>query len=342
LPEVGGVPASFPRTRLEAVSTNILTSVDDVNTVKTETNLFHATLKDYGIAIFPPDKTTDASKYLLYYDDANKKIVACLGKDAYNLSPRYGVCSDNPNSGLILTDAGSCANLTPYISVKSRIDNHDRDEDTTFYNLYDVGTRPTGDFYYETGNQSLFSELRKSIDGNFSFELIKKDGAYFLWKGTDGEIYNESGSTVCDKKSSLGSSVCLGSGSDVRLNWCFARPLNKLVYDIWPGYFHAYYWPLYIPRYSGGLENIINLQQDLEGKTLTTFGSFSSMWESEELWRSNGMRSYFSSDQSIYKAPKRRWYYNSNLKNNQPPGSPSLYGLERGPVKEEALDDLDD
>jgi hypothetical protein len=94
-----------------------------------------------------------------------------------------------------------------------------------------------------------------------------------------------------------------------------------------------YYWrdysPLYIPKYSGGIENLINLQEAWswkEGPVTSEFklrflGTLSVPWESRKTTKDYGV--YY------YTAPERIFDYNENLRFMNPPGTPDLVSAKR-------------
>ena len=86
-------------------------------------------------------------------------------------------------------------------------------------------------------------------------------------------------------------------------------------------YFFGDYNPLYTPKYSGGIENLINLQEDWSDVTLRFLGTLSFTWESERLGTDY--------DLFYYRAPARMFDYNEDLRDHPPPGTPNLSSLKR-------------
>ena len=68
-------------------------------------------------------------------------------------------------------------------------------------------------------------------------------------------------------------------------------------------------------NYSGGIENFVRFLEDWSGDTFTYYGSMVELWQSKQgngVWNGTG---------SVYKAPARHWYYETNFGNTAPPGS---------------------
>lgn len=86
-------------------------------------------------------------------------------------------------------------------------------------------------------------------------------------------------------------------------------------------YYFRDYEPLYVPTYSGGIENLINLQEDWSGKTLRFLGTLSIPWEAQKLTKDYGV--YY------YRAPFRKFDYNERLRFATPPGTPRLLSIQR-------------
>lgn len=107
--------------------------------------------------------------------------------------------------------------------------------------------------------------------------------------------------------------------------------------------------PLYIPRYSGGLENFINLQENWDTsniwrgtkKTLRFGGILTIAWDSRELEFSTSNttqgKAYWNT--SYYSAPIRKAQYDVFLKDKPPPGMPGVYSLRRLQIQELDPDD---
>jgi hypothetical protein len=103
--------------------------------------------------------------------------------------------------------------------------------------------------------------------------------------------------------------------------------------------------PLYQTRYSGRLENLINLQENwkksnkVDSFVLRFSGTFSAPWFSRELVRagivkfgSNPERTtmtnlYYNTE--YYTAPERRFDYNESLRANPPPETPGTFSIQR-------------
>jgi hypothetical protein len=88
-------------------------------------------------------------------------------------------------------------------------------------------------------------------------------------------------------------------------------------------YTYLDYSPLYSTVYSGGVENLINLQEDWRGRTLRFLGTLAIPWTAEKATKDYSP--YY------YKAPNRKVEYNENLRtaDGRPPGTPNLLSLER-------------
>jgi len=123
----------------------------------------------------------------------------------------------------------------------------------------------------------------------------------------------------------LGSGVCpLDGGIDKN---------NEFAYGSvpYPYYSGPYYLPLYEPKYSGGLENLINLQEDWVSdgpqdpvtkiKTPIPFHFFGVLivpWDSLGLvTSSSGTPAFYSG--TYYNPPVRDYVYNAGLRTNPPP-----------------------
>jgi hypothetical protein len=86
-------------------------------------------------------------------------------------------------------------------------------------------------------------------------------------------------------------------------------------------YHYQDYSPLYTPKYSGGIENLINLQEDWSGVTLRFSGTLSFTWLSERLETDY--------DLFYYAAPKRIFDYNEDLRIDFPPGTLDIISVVR-------------
>lgn len=86
------------------------------------------------------------------------------------------------------------------------------------------------------------------------------------------------------------------------------------------------YEPLYKVHHSGGLENLINLQENWNGRALQFSGTLSAPWFAAEL-RVGSVKKYFG--ESYYYAPQRVFSYNKDLRVNPPPAVPSVFSVDR-------------
>jgi hypothetical protein len=111
---------------------------------------------------------------------------------------------------------------------------------------------------------------------------------------------------------------CPGCGASPR-STCASWELVEVPSRI--SYFGREYFPLYKASYSGGIENLINLQENWEGKTLRFLGTLSVTWEAKN-WIQD-----FRTD--IYRAPRRLFDYNEDLRVRRPPGTPDLSSVKR-------------
>lgn len=101
--------------------------------------------------------------------------------------------------------------------------------------------------------------------------------------------------------------------------------------------------PLYIPHYSGGLENLMNLQEgwDLDTsqptaagtkKTVHFQGVLTAGWESKQLrykTASEAPEKIGYWDPSYYSAPMRQFQYDMDFRTKPPPGMPGSYNVKR-------------
>jgi hypothetical protein len=129
----------------------------------------------------------------------------------------------------------------------------------------------------------------------------------------------------------LGSGICpAATGGDNDTNNYFYQ--TPALY-----YLNASYVPLYEPKYSGGLENLINLQEDWMSSgaknqmTFHFFGVLIMPWDSEELYTSidaphplqkatppfDKVPAFYN--KGYYQAPYRDYYYNGALRTNKTP-----------------------
>lgn len=98
-------------------------------------------------------------------------------------------------------------------------------------------------------------------------------------------------------------------------------------------YDHGRYNSLYgDAMYSGGLENLINFQEDWTGKYFNFNGALTKLWDAEELKVSEDRPAYFKT--YYYRAPNRNLNYNADFAANPPPGTPNIYAIKRKAFKE--------
>jgi|GEM_PF-3999545 len=122
--------------------------------------------------------------------------------------------------------------------------------------------------------------------------------------------------------------------------------------------------PLYDVRYSGGLENLINLQDKWQYETgpvddkqpvqrkLHFSGTMTVPWDAKELIKRRaytlspcsgsdcfGPAYWNSNPKPDYTAPERFFDYNESLSSSPPPSTPSVFGLKRFTVKYEKMDE---
>ena len=126
----------------------------------------------------------------------------------------------------------------------------------------------------------------------------------------------------------------------------FAKSVSKLFYGK-IAYSHGRYIPLYIDRYSGGFENLINYQEKwgdyvgdeyVPSATVFLSGALSSLWHAEELWNVNESKpAYYMTE--YYMPPTRIFDYNEYLREDKPAASPGLYSIKRERYKELSLDE---
>jgi hypothetical protein len=165
-------------------------------------------------------------------------------------------------------------------------------------------------------------------------------GVYFQLLGTS-QLYIKAATGYCssgqtcwfEKKDPTCTENC---GTIFRCTDCTAW--NNMVL---PGvaYHHGREQPLYKSRYSGGLENLINYQEDWrEEVNFYFFGALAAPWFSKELIKLNGAPAFWNPDArptvAYYSGPKRDYKYNKFLRENPPPASPDVYSVRRGRYKE--------
>ena len=81
--------------------------------------------------------------------------------------------------------------------------------------------------------------------------------------------------------------------------------------------------PTTTASYSGGIENFVRFHEDWSNDYLTIYGALALLYDSEQatgLWNS-----------ADYSPPNRRWYYDTNLQDHNPPGFRLARVYERGP-----------
>lgn len=101
-------------------------------------------------------------------------------------------------------------------------------------------------------------------------------------------------------------------------------------------YWRSMYLPLYRTRYSGGLESLVNHEEDWNGIKLRMLGTLSSPWSAKEL-KYGTSTLYWAQGNDIvapyYKAPIRDFHYNSTFAladpSMRPPGTPRLFSVTR-------------
>ena len=74
--------------------------------------------------------------------------------------------------------------------------------------------------------------------------------------------------------------------------------------------------------YSGGIENFSRFHEDWTNKYITIYGTLAQLFNSEQ---AKGTWSL-----ADYSAPNRRWYYDTKLQDNNPPGFRIARVYERG------------
>ena len=80
--------------------------------------------------------------------------------------------------------------------------------------------------------------------------------------------------------------------------------------------------PTTTSSYSGGIENFVRFHEDWGGKYYTVYGSFAQLFASQR-----ATRPWSAAD---YSPPSRRWYYDEQLQENNPPGFRVARVYERG------------
>ncbi len=91
------------------------------------------------------------------------------------------------------------------------------------------------------------------------------------------------------------------------------------------------YMPLWVPMYSGGLENLINLQESWGNtKTLHVRGNLMCLWDSVSLeTTSGGVTTPAFYRNTYYAAPTRDYRFDTSLRTNPPPASPDVIEVQR-------------
>jgi hypothetical protein len=80
--------------------------------------------------------------------------------------------------------------------------------------------------------------------------------------------------------------------------------------------------PTTTSSYSGGIENFVRFHEDWGNDYLTVYGAFALLYDSEQAkgpWNA-----------ASYSPPSRRWYYDTNLQDHNPPGFRIARTYERG------------
>ena len=91
-----------------------------------------------------------------------------------------------------------------------------------------------------------------------------------------------------------------------------------------------YYYNLYTVEYSGGLENVVNLQENWAGKSLRFLGTTAITWYAD------GLNSY-PYKTSYYVAPNRKFRYNGQrMVMDPPPGTPGTFAM----IKKESTEKI--
>jgi hypothetical protein len=98
----------------------------------------------------------------------------------------------------------------------------------------------------------------------------------------------------------------------------------------------GYYLPLYRAKFSGGYENLINLQNNwkygTERRTIYFSGTTTAPWYARESLKADGSPAFYGI--SYYTAPVRRFDYDESLSTEPPPAAPSTYTVNRSDYQE--------
>lgn len=122
--------------------------------------------------------------------------------------------------------------------------------------------------------------------------------------------------------------------------WKADQPHRHNMNAVYGGYL-TYNWsgyalPLYQAKFSGGYENLINLQNNWRSasdrKTIYFSGTMTAPWFSRELLKSSSKPAFYSTD--YYTAPIRKFDYDESLSTEPPPAAPSTYTIARTDYEE--------
>jgi hypothetical protein len=101
-----------------------------------------------------------------------------------------------------------------------------------------------------------------------------------------------------------------------------------------------HYYALWEPKYSGGVENLINFQEDwsrcddggVSRPCVFRFsGTLTAPWFSTEFKNeiNNSSKTVYYYSPKYYLAPERKYDYNEDLRDNPPPGTPGTFSIKR-------------
>ena len=127
----------------------------------------------------------------------------------------------------------------------------------------------------------------------------------------------------CDATGDRGEPVCLR---------CSGGTVGTEKVDSYPKfYFSPYHYSLYDAQYSGGIENLMNLQEYwLAGRTFRLLGALSAPWLAQELKVSEP--AFWQT--SYYNPPVRLYDFNESLQTKPPPDTPPVFSIKRERWKE--------
>jgi hypothetical protein len=140
--------------------------------------------------------------------------------------------------------------------------------------------------------------------------------------------YSEQPAVIAADAVTILSNSWKDSASGSALNSTSNTTINTAIVagNVPTAFVHANF-PSASPDYSGGVENFPRLLENWSGNNLTIHGSFGLLYNSEQAvqpWKDTG---------NYYNAPNRRWFFDSTLQNNNPPGFPAAYSYIRGQWK---------